>query len=178
MSEVILIPFPDIAGDATTFTAFMRNQAGALLNTGGDVVTEPVTTLRAFTLAEARTPGSDYFVRIYSGTTETRDNLVYDDVLCAGQLIVGQQWNPTVIRGVVGATAPTIVSFTPSSVTPAPSALNQWAGRILIFDNNTVSAALRGKITDITGSSAAALPLLTYSAIENAPVSNDTFLIV
>lgn len=178
MSETILIPFPDIAGDAATHTAFMRNMAGVLLNTGGDTLSEPLPTLRAFTLGEDRSPGADYFVRIYSGSTEIADELVYDGVLYAGQLMVGRPWNPTVIKGVVGPTAPSATSFTAASVDPAPSVENQWAGRIIVFDNNTITEAMRGQITDITASSAAALPLLTYTALTGAPAANDTFVIV
>lgn len=180
MSEVISIPFPDIQGDSGTYTAFLRlrTSAATLLNTGGDAITEPVPTLRQFTLAETRVPGADYDVRIYSGTAEAGDELVYDDVLYAGMSIVGQPWNPTVIRGVVGPTSPTTSSFTPSSVSPAGSVANQWVGRIIVFDNNTITAALRGQVTDITSSTAAALPLLLFTPLTNAPVSGDTFVIV
>lgn len=180
MSEVISIPFPDIQGDVGTYTAFMRlrTAAATLLNTGGDALNEPVPTLRQFTLTETRVPGADYDVRIYSGTSEDGESLVYDDVLYAGQLIVGHPWNPTVIRGVVGPTSPTTSSFTPSSVSPSGSVSNQWVGRIIVFDNNTITAALRGQVTDITAATAAALPLLSFSDLTNAPVSGDTFVIV
>lgn len=178
MSETILIPFPDIAGDASTFTAFVRDEAGALLNGAGDVVTEPVPTLRAFTLDEDRDPTADYHVRIYSGSAETADELVYDAVLYAGQLIVGKQWNPTVIRGIVGATSPTTTSFTPSYVSVDGAVVNQWKGRIIVFSHTTVTAALRGQVTDITFMAADALPTLTFTALTTAPVSGDSFVIV
>ncbi len=178
MPETISIPFPDIQGDAGTYTAFLRTEAGALLNTGGDAITEPVPTLRQFTLAENRAPGVDYFIRIYSGASEASNALVYDNILYAGQLLVGKPWNPTVIRGVVGATSPTVISFTPSSVSPSGNVANQWVGRIIVFDNNTITAALRGQVTDITAATAAALPLLSFSPLTNAPVSGDTFVIV
>ncbi|MEO8753121.1 MAG: hypothetical protein ABI624_10625 [Casimicrobiaceae bacterium] len=84
----------------------------------------------------------------------------------------------TVIRGTVGATSPGTTSMTPSAISPAGVAADQFKGRILIFDNDTTTTSLRGQATDITASSAAGLPLLTYSALSNAPASGDTFSIV
>lgn len=86
--------------------------------------------------------------------------------------------NRTVARGTVGATAPTTTSFTPSALTPAGISADQFKGRIIIFDITTTTTALRGQATDITASSAAALPLLTFTALTNAPVSGDQFTIV
>jgi hypothetical protein len=57
--------------------------------------------------------------------------------------------------------------------------LNQFIGRTLVFDNDTTTAALRGQGATITASSAAALPLLTYSGtLTRAPASGDTFSIL
>lgn len=183
MSESILVRFPDISGDVSGYTAFVRHETtGALLNTGGDAITESgATGLWSFTLAETRAENTNYYVAIYSGSTEDADNIVFDDILRAGLLLVGAQFEPqtkTFIRGTVGATSPTTSTFTPSAISTEASVLNQWRGRILIFDNDTTTAALRGQATDITGSSAAALPLLTFTPLTNAPVSGDKFTIV
>lgn len=183
MSETIRVRFPDISGDVSGYTAFLRHPVtGALLNTGGDAITETGSTgMWTFTLAETRAENTDYHVAIYSGSSETAANIVFDDILRAGLLLVGAEFeaqNKTFIRGTVGATSPTTTTFTPSAVSTAPSVLNQWRGRILIFDNDTTTAALRGQATDITGSSAAALPLLTFTALTNAPVSGDSFTVV
>lgn len=78
-------------------------------------------------------------------------------------------------RGTVGATSPGLTSFTPSALTPAGVAADQFVGRIIIFDRATTTTALRGQATDITASSAASLPLLTYTALTTAPQSGDTF---
>lgn len=179
MSETISIQFPDISGDVSGYTAFMRDEAGVLLNTGGDALAETgATGLWTFTLAETRLGGRDYFVRIYSGTVESRSYLVFDGILFAGQSLVDKPWNPTTIRGIVGPTAPGLASFTPSYVEVAGAGTNQWTGRIIIFTNWTTTAALRGKATDIISASNAALPLLTYTPLLTAPVSGDTFTIV
>lgn len=182
MAETISIEFPSLSGSVVAHSAFLRSEAGTLLNTGGDVITETGTTgVWTFTLAETRVAGTDYFVRIYSGSTEVAANLAKNGILYAGQTFVDKPFiaaNVMVIRGTVGATpTPSTTAFTPSAVFPSSSVLNQWAGREIVFDNATTTVALRGQATDITGSSAAALPLLTFTAMTTAPVSGDTFSI-
>lgn len=85
----------------------------------------------------------------------------------------------TVIRGTVGtSTTPSTTQFTPSAISPAGAAVDQFKGRIVIFDNDTATAALRGQATDITGNSSAATPLFTFTALTTAPADGDTFSIV
>jgi hypothetical protein len=84
----------------------------------------------------------------------------------------------TVIRGTVSGTSPTTTTFTASALSPAGVDADQFKGRIIIFDNATTTTALRGQATDITASSAAGLPLFTFSALTAAPQSGDTFSIV
>lgn len=84
----------------------------------------------------------------------------------------------TVVRGTVSGTSPSTTSLTPSAFSPAGVAADQFKGRILIFDIATTTTALRGQSTDITASSAAALPVLTYTALTTAPANGDTFSIV
>lgn len=184
MSETILVRFPEISGDVSGYTAFLRHSTtGALLNTGGDAITESgATGLWSFTLAETRAANTDYDVAIYSGSSETAANLVYDDTLRNGLTRVGAVFEPTsttIIRGTVGsATTPSITTFTPSALTTSGTALNQWRGRVLLFDNATTTAALRGQGTLITGNSAAALPLIAVEALTTAPATGDTFSVV
>jgi hypothetical protein len=182
MSEVISIQFPDISGDVSGYTAFIRNEAGALLNGVGDAITETgATGLWTFTLAETRAANTDYHVRIYAGAAEVPAELVYDGILYAGQTLVDKQFpaaNKTLIHGTVGPTAPGTTSFTPSSLTTGGSSTNQWIGRNIVFHNDTTTSGLRGQATDITAVSAAALPLLTFTALSTAPVSGDTFSVI
>lgn len=85
----------------------------------------------------------------------------------------------TVVRGTVGnATTPSTTQFTPSSITPSGAAADQFKGRIIIFDNDTATAALRGQATDVTANSNASTPLFTFTALTTAPASGDTFSIV
>lgn len=184
MSETILVRFPDISGDAGTFTAFLRHQSsGALLNTGGDAITEISSSgLWSFTLGETRTENINYDVAIYSGPSEDAANLKYDGILRAGLLKVDEEFeaqNHTFISGTVGAvTTPSTTQFTPSALSTQMSVTNQLINRIIIFDNKTTTAALRGQVAVISGSSAAALPLLTFGELTDAPASGDIFKIV
>jgi hypothetical protein len=84
----------------------------------------------------------------------------------------------TVVRGTVSGTSPTTTSLTPSALSPAGAAADQFKGRIIIFDNDTATAELRGQATDITANTAAALPVFTFTALTTAPASGDTFSIV
>lgn len=183
MSEQITVPFPDIAGDASTYTAFVRKETGARLHATGMTVTETGDPgLFVFTLGTDREENTNYFVRIYSGTGETAANLVYDGILYAGQTLVDKEdeaLNTTLIRGTVGASpTPTQSAFTPSLLSTAASVLNQFAGRVVIFSNKTTTAALRGQATIIYGNSPASLPVITVEELTTAPVSGDTFRIV
>lgn len=83
----------------------------------------------------------------------------------------------TTLRGTV-STSSTTTSVTTSAMSPATSVADQVKGRIVIFDQDTTTAALRGQATDITASSASATPTLTVTALTNAPASGDTFTIV
>lgn len=53
---------------------------------------------------------------------------------------------------------------------------DQFNGRIITFDDDTTTAALRGQSTDITGCTAAS-NTLTFTATTTAPVSGDKFTI-
>lgn len=192
MPETITVDFSDLMGDVATYTAFLRAEVGgALLNSGGDVITETSGTgIFSFTLAETRVASTHYLVRIYSGSSETAANSVFTGRLWPGQTMVDKDGNTpqtgdnfpfgnrTVIRGTVGAGVSSTTSFTPSALSPSGSAPDQFKGRIIVFDNATTTAGLRGQATDITASSAAALPIFTFTALTTTPVSGDLFSIV
>jgi hypothetical protein len=83
----------------------------------------------------------------------------------------------TTLRGTC-TTGGTTTSIPTSAMTPATSVSDQLKGRIVIFDHDTTTAALRGQATDITASTASATPTLTVTALTTAPVSGDTFTVV
>jgi hypothetical protein len=83
----------------------------------------------------------------------------------------------TVLTGTVTTGAST-TSVPTSALSVSGAAADQFKGRIIIFDNDTTTAALRGQATDITASSNAATPTFTVTALTTAPASGDTFRIV
>lgn len=180
MATTLYVHFPDISGDGGTYTAFLRTYSGTLVNSGGDVLAESGSTgLFSFSVAESINALGYYLVRIYSGTTETAANLVYDDILYPAQIYVGREIPPPIIFGVVGAaTTPSTTQFTPSSISVNGDIANKWNGRVLLFENDTTTAGLRGQGTLITACSAATYPLFTYTALTTAPASGDTFKIL
>lgn len=72
---------------------------------------------------------------------------------------------------------PTTTSIPTSACTPAGAAADQFKTRIITFDADTTTTALRGQATDITASSNSATPTFTVTALTTAPVSGDTFSI-
>lgn len=83
-------------------------------------------------------------------------------------------------RAIGRATAsgvPTTTSIPTSACTPAGAAADQFKTRIITFDADTTTTALRGQATDITASTNAATPTFTVTALTTAPVSGDTFSI-
>lgn len=78
------------------------------------------------------------------------------------------------VRGTVDAGAST-TSIPTSSLSPAAAVADQFKGRIVVFDDNTTTAALRGQATDITANTSGGT--LTVTALTTAPTSGDTFTI-
>lgn len=79
------------------------------------------------------------------------------------------------VKGVC-TTGGSTTSIPTSSLVPAAAVTDQFKGRILIFDEATTTANLRGQATDITASTAGGT--LTVTALTTAPASGDTFRIV
>lgn len=82
------------------------------------------------------------------------------------------------VRSIVSGTvapAATATSIPTSVLVPAVTVVDQLKGRILMFPDNTTTAALRGQATDITGS--AANGTLTVTALTAAPAAGDVFVV-
>lgn len=82
----------------------------------------------------------------------------------------------TVIRGT--AASGTASTLTPSALSVAGAAADQFQGRIILFDLDTVTPELRGQATDIISSTGDALSVLTFSPLTTAPAAGDNFSIV
>lgn len=79
-----------------------------------------------------------------------------------------------ITKGTVGSSAST-TSIPTSSLDPSASVTDQFKGKIVTFDKDTTTGALRGQSTDITGSSSGGT--LTVTQLTTAPASGDTFTI-
>lgn len=84
---------------------------------------------------------------------------------------------PTIGRGTVDAGAST-TSIPTSAFSPAGAVADQFKDRVMIFDADTATTALRGQAKTITASTNAAAPTFTVSALTTAPASGDTFSVV
>lgn len=77
-------------------------------------------------------------------------------------------------RGTVTTGAST-TSVPTSAFSPSGAAADQFKGRVITFDADTTTTALRGVSTDITASSNAASPTFTVTALPATPAIGDTF---
>jgi hypothetical protein len=77
-------------------------------------------------------------------------------------------------RGTV-TTGASSTSIPTSAFTPAGSVTDQFKGRIITFDADTLTAALRGQATDIQGNTSGATPTFTVTALAGSIGSGDTF---
>jgi hypothetical protein len=80
----------------------------------------------------------------------------------------------SIVTGTVAAGA-TTTSIPTSGLTPAVTATDQIKGRILLFPDNTATAALRGQATDIAGNTSGGT--LTVTALSVAPAAGDVFVV-
>ena len=82
--------------------------------------------------------------------------------------------------GTVDGTGATTTAFLTSALTPDSSVNDQFNGRVLIFKNDTTTAALRGQATTISdwAHTSAEIGTFTVVALTTAPSTGDTFVIV
>jgi hypothetical protein len=78
-----------------------------------------------------------------------------------------------------GTNTTTAVSFSGGSgaIDPTPTNTDQFKGRVIMFSENTATAALRGQGAPIEGSSTTGLTIAAGNALSTAPADGDTFTI-
>lgn len=126
------------------------------------VSTAVVTTIPSLLPAALIGGRMDSTMTAIKGITDTADRLergLKGNVLCT-----------------VGA-ASSATSIVTSACDPAGVNADQFKGKIVTFAKDTTTTALRGQSTDITASTAAALPVLTVSTMVASPISGDQFVI-
>ncbi len=80
-----------------------------------------------------------------------------------------------ILRGTVQTSGTTTTAIATSAFDVAGIATDQFKGRIVTFDANTTTTALRGQATDITGSTISTTPVFTVTALTTIPAVGDTF---
>lgn len=96
-----------------------------------------------------------------SGSTESADRL--------------ERSTLAIVTGTVGVSS-TATAIIFSALSPTSAVNDQFKGRIVTFDKDTTTTALRGQATDITAYTHATLTA-TVTALTTAPVSGDTCVI-
>ena len=134
----------------------------AALDTVDDFLDTEVAAIKAKT---------DSLTFTVAGKVDANPTAINGDATAAANLA---KTTRAIGRGTVDAGAST-TSIPTSAFTPAGGATDQFKGRIITFDADTTTAALRGQATDITASSNAAAPTFTVTALTSTPASGDTF---
>ena len=170
-SDLLDVSLVQVTGATTDVSALATNVAAILVDTG--------TTLQA-ELDGIQADTEDIQTRLPAALVGGRIDATVDGTgMEAGAVTAIRDGIilRTTLRG-TATTGGTTTSIPTSAMSPATTAADQLKGRIVIFDHDTTTAALRGQATDITASSASATPTLTVTALTTAPASGDTFTIV
>jgi hypothetical protein len=149
---------------AMTGDAFARLGAPAGASVSADVAAVKVDTA-------AVKVQTDKFVFTVANKVDANVLNINGDATAAANLA---KTTKVIGRGTASG-VPTTTSIPTSAMLPAGAAADQFKGRIITFDADTATTALRGQSTDITASSNAAAPVFTVTALTTAPASGDTF---
>jgi hypothetical protein len=129
------------------------------------------------TLNQAET-NADNLDIVFSDQTATKEWAdTFISIQTAGNTVNLDFTVPAIGRGTVtsGASATSVPT---SAFTPSGASLDQFAGRVVLFDANTTTPALRGCARAISSSSNAAAPVFTVTSLPAVPVSGDLFSVV
>lgn len=153
----------DVAAAFATVNATLGTPAGASL--AADIAAVQSDTNDIQTRIPAALTGGGNMkadVLAISGSTAAADTLeLSTEAICTGTCDTG------------GSTT----SIVASALSPASAVNDQFNGRIMIFNSDTTTAALRNQATDITDF-VHATQTFTVTALTTAPASGDTFIIV
>lgn len=161
-----------VSGAVGSVTGAVASVTG---NVGGNV-TGSVGSVTGLTAATVHSDLDDIQARLPAALTAGGN--MKSDVLALNGSTTGAaniaKTTAAIARGTCDGSA-TTTSLSTSAFTPSGAAADQFKGRIVTFDADTTTTALRGQATDITASSNAATPTLTVTALTTAPASGDTF---
>ena len=110
---------------------------------------------------------------ITSGVVDASVKQVNGDATAAASMA---KTTRAIVRCTVSG-SPSTTSIPTSACAPAGAVADEFKGRIITFDADTTTTALRGQATDITANTSSATPTFTVTALTTAPASGDTFSI-
>jgi 1-aminocyclopropane-1-carboxylate deaminase/D-cysteine desulfhydrase-like pyridoxal-dependent ACC family enzyme len=157
LASGVISAYPDYPVSDTQITA------GITLTADYDGVTGLNSIALVATEANGYAPGK-YTLVITTGTVNSVSVVGY---------VVGEFTIQNIVAGVVdfvcaaSGSQSTTAIYT-SACLPNAGATDCFKGRIVIFDRNTTTAALRGQASDITANTSGATPTLTVTALTTA----------
>lgn len=165
----------DILASFTVLSALVDDLEGRLGVPAGASLSADVAAVKAETSSiqadtndlQTRTPPA-----LVGGRMDSNVGAIAGDTDAPGELARSASTIVLVTVGVGSA----VGSVVTSSLVPAAAVIDQFKGRILIFDKDTATANLRGQATDITANTAGGV--LTVTALTTAPANGDTGVIV
>ncbi len=168
----------EVSKDCGTF-ADCTNEATEIATSSGmyylDLTSTEMNADSVAVIVKTGTSGAKTTVLVFypeeAGDIRTNPTAINDDTTAAANLA---KTTRAIGRGTVTTGAST-TSIPTSAFAPSGSVADQFRGRIITFDADTTTTALRGQSTDITASSNAAAPTFTVTALTTAPASGDTF---
>ena len=167
-----LVAYPD--------TSTVETAGGITLGTDHDGRTGFNTVRVVATVGNGYAAGYWAFM-ISSGTVDgvsVVGETVYEVMIGATLDGIQATLDRSTVVGVV-TSGGSVTSVPTSSLTPAASVTDQFKGRVILFDRNTTTAALRGQGAPISGSSSGGtISIDPANQLTTAPVSGDTFTIV
>ena len=123
------------------------------------------------------TEGIGYFTGICTGVLSWRSpDIVFRGSATNDKLI--ESTYEIAIGEITVTTGGTTTSVPTSACSPTGAVADQFVNRLLIFKNDTTTAALRGQACRITASTNAAAPVFTVTELTTAPANTDTAIIV
>ncbi len=156
----------DIPATLTTIAAYVDTEVAAIKAKTDNLPASPAAVGSAMTLTAAYDAAK---TAAQAGDAMDATKINGDATAAANLAKTTRAIGRFTVSGV-----PSTTSIPTSACTPAGAVADQFKGRIITFDADTTTTALRGQSTDITASTNAATPTFTVTALTTAPAVGDT----
>ena len=159
------------------FTESLRVEIDPFVAPAGANLSADLAAVKSDTAAILVDTGTTLDGRIPAALT-AGGNMKSDALAISGSTESADRLERTTLAIVTGTCAAlgTTTSVIASALSPTSAVNDQFNGRIITFDKDTATTALRGQATDITDYVHATLTF-TVTALTTAPALNDTFTV-